>query len=213
MNGHVTFVAPRVGGQVSRVLVDDNNRVRKGELLAELDKEPYQIAVSEKKAAVDTAKADLQAASADGARYRGTGQEPALETAERRGGRRQPDRSVACSGCCSRQEQGRRWRWRRSNSIGQSKLVTPGDEPRGVRSAAGGLVDGARRRHPGAGRRPPGPCLVGAAAATRQGRRSRPGAARSRSDLFFRPPGAGGPDPERGSARRRPFVRPDARSR
>ena len=40
VNGHVTFVAPRVGGQIARVLVDDNYRVQKGELLAELDKEP-----------------------------------------------------------------------------------------------------------------------------------------------------------------------------
>ncbi len=64
VNGHVTFVAPRVAGQISRVLVDDNNRVHKGDLLAELDKEPYQVAVSEKRAAVDTAKADLQAAIA-----------------------------------------------------------------------------------------------------------------------------------------------------
>ncbi len=64
VNGHVTFVAPRVPGQISRVLVDDNNRVHKGDLLAELDKEPYRIAVSEKQAAVDTAKADLQAANA-----------------------------------------------------------------------------------------------------------------------------------------------------
>ena len=60
----MTFVAPRVAGQISRVLVDDNNRVRKGELLAELDKEPYRVAVSEKQASVDTAKADLQAATA-----------------------------------------------------------------------------------------------------------------------------------------------------
>ncbi len=64
VNGHVTFVAPRVSGQISRVLVDDNYRVRKGELLAELDKEPFQIAVSQKRAAVDTADADLQAAKA-----------------------------------------------------------------------------------------------------------------------------------------------------
>jgi membrane fusion protein (multidrug efflux system) len=64
VNGHVTFVAPRVAGQISRVLVDDNNRVHKGELLAELDKEPYRVAVSEKQAAVDTANADLQAATA-----------------------------------------------------------------------------------------------------------------------------------------------------
>ena len=65
VNGHVTFVAPRVSGQISRVLVDDNYRVRKGELLAELDKEPYQIAVSQNKATVDTAEADLQAAKAE----------------------------------------------------------------------------------------------------------------------------------------------------
>jgi membrane fusion protein (multidrug efflux system) len=64
VNGHVTFVAPRVAGQISRVLVDDNNRVHKGDLLAELDEEPYRVAVSEKQAAVDTAQADLQAATA-----------------------------------------------------------------------------------------------------------------------------------------------------
>ncbi len=64
VNGHVTFVASRVGGQISRVLVDDNNRVHRGNLLAELDQEPYQVAVSQKRAAVDTANADLQAAIA-----------------------------------------------------------------------------------------------------------------------------------------------------
>src|SRR5512143_3106721 len=32
VNGHVTFVAPRVPGQATRVLVDDNNRVHKGDL-------------------------------------------------------------------------------------------------------------------------------------------------------------------------------------
>src|SRR5271163_51307 len=64
VNGHVTFVAPRVAGQISRVLVDDNNHVHKGDLLAELDKEPYRVAVSEKQASVDTATADLQAATA-----------------------------------------------------------------------------------------------------------------------------------------------------
>jgi membrane fusion protein (multidrug efflux system) len=63
VNGHVTFVAARVGGQVSRVLVDDNNRVKKGDLLVELDKEPYRIAVAEKQAAVDIAKADLGVAT------------------------------------------------------------------------------------------------------------------------------------------------------
>ena len=64
VNGHVTFVAARVGGQIARVLVDDNNRVHKGEILAQLDREPYEVAVAEKRAAVETAKADLLAATA-----------------------------------------------------------------------------------------------------------------------------------------------------
>ena len=65
VNGHVTFVAARVKGQVSRVLVDDNYRVRKGDLLVQLDKEPFQIAVAIKKAAVDTAMTDLQVAKSN----------------------------------------------------------------------------------------------------------------------------------------------------
>jgi len=64
VNGHVTFVSPRVHGQVSRVLVDDNNRVHRGDLLVELDKEPLRDTVAVKKAAVVTAEADLQAANA-----------------------------------------------------------------------------------------------------------------------------------------------------
>ena len=64
VNGHVTFVAARVRGQVARVLVDDNNRVRKGDLLVELDKEPFQVAVAVKQADVDVASAELRAATA-----------------------------------------------------------------------------------------------------------------------------------------------------
>jgi membrane fusion protein (multidrug efflux system) len=44
--------------------VDDNNRVHKGDILVELDKEPYQDAVAVSKAAVDTAKANLLVATA-----------------------------------------------------------------------------------------------------------------------------------------------------
>jgi membrane fusion protein, multidrug efflux system len=64
VNGYVTFVAARVPGQVSRVLVDDDNRVRKGDLLVELDKEPFEDAVAVKQAAVDTAEAALRVATA-----------------------------------------------------------------------------------------------------------------------------------------------------
>jgi membrane fusion protein, multidrug efflux system len=44
--------------------VDDNNRVRRGDVLVDLDKEPLRDAVAVKRAAVDTAGADLQAAKA-----------------------------------------------------------------------------------------------------------------------------------------------------
>jgi membrane fusion protein (multidrug efflux system) len=62
VNGHVTFVAARVAGQVTRVLVDDNYRVRKGDLLVQLDKEPYQVAVNIAQANVASAQSDVVAA-------------------------------------------------------------------------------------------------------------------------------------------------------
>jgi membrane fusion protein (multidrug efflux system) len=61
VNSHVTFVAPRVPGQVTKVFVDDNNRVRQGELLVQLDKEPYQVQRDLKQSAVEVAQADLLA--------------------------------------------------------------------------------------------------------------------------------------------------------
>jgi membrane fusion protein (multidrug efflux system) len=64
VNGHVTFVAPRVKGQVVRVLVDDNYRVRKGDILVQLDKQPYQVEVNRKKAALDIAQSKLVQARA-----------------------------------------------------------------------------------------------------------------------------------------------------
>jgi membrane fusion protein (multidrug efflux system) len=64
VNSYVTFVAPRISGQVSRVLVDDNNRVNKGDVLVELDPEPYRLQVAIKQAAVDSANANLVVAEA-----------------------------------------------------------------------------------------------------------------------------------------------------
>src|SRR4029450_4085488 len=65
VNSYVTFVAPRVSGQVARVLVDDNNRVKKGDVLVELDSEPYRVQVAIKQAAVDAARAELVVANAN----------------------------------------------------------------------------------------------------------------------------------------------------
>jgi membrane fusion protein (multidrug efflux system) len=64
VNGHVTFVAPRVSGQVTTVLVDDNNRVKRGDVLVRLDREPYEVQVAIKQAAVEVAQTNLIAAQA-----------------------------------------------------------------------------------------------------------------------------------------------------
>jgi membrane fusion protein, multidrug efflux system len=65
VNGYVTFVAPRVSGQVTGVLVEDNNRVKEGDVLVELDPKPYQVQVAIKQAAVDNAQANLVLAQAN----------------------------------------------------------------------------------------------------------------------------------------------------
>jgi membrane fusion protein (multidrug efflux system) len=64
VNSHVTFVAPRVKGQVVRVLVDDNYRIRRGDILVQLDKQPYRVEVDRKKAALDIAQSKLVQARA-----------------------------------------------------------------------------------------------------------------------------------------------------
>jgi membrane fusion protein (multidrug efflux system) len=64
VNGHVTLVAPRVTGQVKKVLVDDNEHVKKGDLLVQLDKEPFAVQVALKRAAVRLAQKNLVSAEA-----------------------------------------------------------------------------------------------------------------------------------------------------
>ena len=50
------------------MFVDDNTRVSKGDVLVELDPEPYRVQVAIKQAAVDVAKANLVVAEANRAR-------------------------------------------------------------------------------------------------------------------------------------------------
>lgn len=64
VSGHSTLVAARVPGQVVKVLADDNNRVRKGDLLVELDPAPNQVQVDIAQSALEAAQADLAAVRA-----------------------------------------------------------------------------------------------------------------------------------------------------
>ena len=95
VNGHVTFVAPRVAGQVARVLVDDNDRVKKGDVLVQLDKEPFQVQVDLKRAAVQSAEANLAAAESKARSLEAAGGQPALEAPKRLRTGQRPDRPAA----------------------------------------------------------------------------------------------------------------------
>ena len=56
INGHVTYISSRVAGRVTAVLVENNQYVEAGQVLARIDREPFQIVVDQKRAALAQAK-------------------------------------------------------------------------------------------------------------------------------------------------------------
>lgn len=62
VEGHIITVAPRVKGQVINLLVDDNEEVKKGQLLVEIDPNDYITALNQKEASLESAKASLNVA-------------------------------------------------------------------------------------------------------------------------------------------------------
>jgi membrane fusion protein (multidrug efflux system) len=69
INSHVTYVSPRVAGIATEVCAEDNQYVEAGAVLVRLDAEPYQVAVRQKRAALERAKLtiDQQAAALEAA--------------------------------------------------------------------------------------------------------------------------------------------------
>ena len=63
VNGHLIQVSARVGGQVSKVSVDENQVVKAGDVIAELDPRDYQVAVENAEAALASAEANAAAAN------------------------------------------------------------------------------------------------------------------------------------------------------
>jgi membrane fusion protein, multidrug efflux system len=59
IEGHVAYVAPHVGGQVKRVLVKDNQHVKAGDVLVELDDRDFKVRLDSARADVAAAKATL----------------------------------------------------------------------------------------------------------------------------------------------------------
>ena len=62
IEGHVITVAPRVAGPVLKLNIEDNQEVKKGDLLLEIDPNDYEAKLRETKAKLDEAKASLVSA-------------------------------------------------------------------------------------------------------------------------------------------------------
>lgn len=62
VDGYITSVAPRVSGQVVKLWVSDNQEVRAGDSLMDIDPRDYQAAYAQAKAAYDVAQAEAHSA-------------------------------------------------------------------------------------------------------------------------------------------------------
>ncbi len=63
VNGHLIQVSSRIAGQVQKVYVSENQQVKKGDPIVDLDPRDYQVAVENAKAALASAKASALAAN------------------------------------------------------------------------------------------------------------------------------------------------------
>lgn len=63
VNGHLIQVSSRISGQVVKVYVNENQMVKAGDPIADLDPRDYQVAVENAEAALASAKANASAAS------------------------------------------------------------------------------------------------------------------------------------------------------
>ena len=63
VNGHMIQVSARIGGQVAKVYVDENQVVKAGDVIAELDPSDYKVAVENAEAALASAQANAEAAN------------------------------------------------------------------------------------------------------------------------------------------------------
>jgi membrane fusion protein (multidrug efflux system) len=64
IEGHVTPIAPQVSGRVTQLAVQDNQEVKKGELLLEIDPRDYQARLEQAQASLAAARSQLAQANA-----------------------------------------------------------------------------------------------------------------------------------------------------
>ena len=102
LDGDIVSVAPRISGEVNKVCVVNNQMVKAGDLLAEIDPRDYQIQLEQKKSAFAAAERGFTAGQASlllaiGGVLAGCGRALAGLTADRFGGPTAGFLSFSCS--------------------------------------------------------------------------------------------------------------------
>jgi membrane fusion protein, multidrug efflux system len=64
ISGHPVYISPHISGYVKKVHVKDNENVKKGQLLIEIDERPFVLQLKQKKAELEVSRAKLDAANA-----------------------------------------------------------------------------------------------------------------------------------------------------
>jgi len=65
VDGHITPIASKIYGRVEKVVVEDNQNVKAGQVLVEIDPRDYQAAVDQAKAQLASAESQAQSAGVD----------------------------------------------------------------------------------------------------------------------------------------------------
>jgi len=149
VDGNLTAVSSRVPGTVTAVHVDDNQEVKQGDLLVELDPADLQVALAQAKAAVALAQAQLQSEqplvpmtqSTNVATLSSAEDEVASAQADMDAAQRDLDQSEA-QNRFAQQQLARAKQLVTSNTIPQSEL----DQRQSAADAAAAAVAAARKR-------------------------------------------------------------------
>ena len=65
IGGHPVLISPQISGYVEKLYIRDNEHVKKGELLLEIDPKPFQIKLHETQVDLEVAKSKLQVAKSN----------------------------------------------------------------------------------------------------------------------------------------------------
>ena len=172
VEGRVVSVSPRVGGQVEKVLIIDNQSVKQGDLLVQLDTRDLDAKLASARADLESAKAGLASAQVN-LKLTGANSEASLRQA--RGGLTQASSGVVATRSALAQARAEVEAAEAADRLAQARLDT-------------GAARTSRRRRPSRGRT----STPGARARSRRTRSSsRPGPG-SRAPRPTSPPSGGG---------------------